>query len=82
MNLSDPNTIEAVWQKGLIILGSSPQEWRQDVFGGFMYRWAYGNRASAYGWEIDHILPVSQGGSDNLLNLRPLYWGNNAQRPY
>ena len=40
----------------------------------------YGNRNSKYGWEIDHIKPVSEGGKDILSNLRPLHWKNNASR--
>lgn len=30
-----------------------------------------------FGWVIDHILPMSLGGDDNLLNLRALHYKNN-----
>ncbi len=29
------------------------------------------------GWEIDHIKPVSESGTDDLSNLQPLQWENN-----
>ena len=35
------------------------------------------HRGSIYGWEIDHIKPKKDGGSDDLSNLRPLQWEAN-----
>jgi len=32
----------------------------------------YGNEVSPFGWYLDHIKPISQGGSDDYSNLRPL----------
>ncbi len=40
----------------------------------------HGNRNSNYGWEIDHINPVANGGGDEINNLQPLYWDNNAKK--
>lgn len=70
----------AVWQKGLEIQGNDPSVWRSDICGHTMKYAEHGNRESEYGWEIDHILAVANGGSDLLGNLQPLNWENNAAK--
>lgn len=74
------STVRQVWAKGLVVSGYDPNLWRKDSCGAWMGRHQYGNRISKYGWEIDHIVPVSRGGRDVLSNLRPLQWQNNAAR--
>jgi hypothetical protein len=69
--------IQCVWEKGRIASGNDKNRWRKDECGAWMGRQEYGKRDSEYGWEIDHISP---GGTDELDNLRPLQWQNNAGR--
>jgi len=79
MEISD--TIKAfVWRKARSITGYNPAFVRKDSCGATIEFNKYGNRDSRYGWEIDHVIPASQGGTDHLSNLRPLQWYNNASR--
>lgn len=72
--------IQQVWEKGRVVSGNDPNVWRKDDCNAWMRRQDYGNRDSQYGWEIDHIKPISEGGTDGLSNLRPLQWQNNAHK--
>ena len=76
----DESTVNAVWQKGQIVVGYDPNLYRKDSCGAWMTRSQYGNTNSEYGWEIDHIKPSSLGGSDGLYNLQPLQWENNRSK--
>jgi len=40
----------------------------------------HGDTSSKYGWEIDHIMPTSLGGTDDVGNLQPLHWENNRKK--
>jgi 5-methylcytosine-specific restriction endonuclease McrA len=70
----------AVWQKARKIPDYQEHLWRYDKCGNPMKWTEYGNRNSQHGWEIDHIMPVAHGGGDDLPNLQPLYWQNNASK--
>lgn len=67
----------AVWAKAQIVEGYDPNSIRKDPCGAFIIWNQYGNRASDFGWEIDHVYPVALGGGDELENLRAMHWENN-----
>jgi hypothetical protein len=72
--------ILAVWNKGTAVLGYEPTKYRKDPCGAWMAFSDYGNRDSIYGWEVDHILAVANGGTDVSSNLQPLQWENNVAK--
>jgi hypothetical protein len=72
----DLRTLDIVWNKAV-------NEWgffyfRKDAYGTPIAKQDFGLQ-SKYGWEIDHIVPVTQGGTDDPENLRPLHWRNNRK---
>lgn len=70
----------AAWQRATPIIGYDANIWRRDDYG-WTIRWSdHGDRQSEFGWEIDHVVPLSRGGADTFSNLRALHWRNNASR--
>ena len=77
-NFTD-NFIDAVWRKAIMVSGYDPEKWRKDYAGAWICRTQYG-LTSLYGWEIDHLRPISMSGNDSLGNLYPLHWRNNRSK--
>ena len=69
--------INAVWEKAEKDPGFVT--FKKDCCGMVIQKNKYGT-LSEHGWEIDHIKPVSQGGTDDLSNLQPFHWENNRHK--
>ena len=72
--------LRQIWSKGKIESGYDPDQYRKDDCDAWIKYSDYGKTEDWYGWEVDHIIPKSQGGSDDNSNLRPLQWENNREK--
>ena len=68
-----------VWLKAEIIPTHDPALYRKDKCGNWMQFNLLGQKGD-YGWAIDRIVPVANGGGDTLANLQPLWWNNKERR--
>lgn len=79
-NLDSEDTINYIWNQGLIVEDYDSSLFRKDAAGAWISRSEYGNRDSKFGWEIDHIYPTALGGDNDESNLRPMQWENNVSK--
>ena len=77
-NAFSADVVEAVWQKARTL--GIYETLRVDAWGWTIVQQDFGNTKSRYGWEIDHIIPIEDGGGDDLSNLQALQWENNRRK--
>lgn len=71
--------IDAVWNKARPLPDFDPNVTRTESCCARIDKADYG-KTTQHGWEIDHVKPVSEGGTDDLSNLQPLHWENNRAK--
>lgn len=87
MNFNDQQILK-VWNKAMTVDGYDPAKYRKDACGAWIVWDKYGVQDNIYAWQIDHIVPqslleekgVNQTLIDDIENLRPLQYQNNASK--
>lgn len=66
--------VDRVWEFAEVVEGNDPALWRKDEFGAWLNRQDYGNRRSAFGWEICDTSHIRR--DVGITALRPVQWEN------
>ena len=77
VNNYDDFTIVEVWRKAIPY--KKFELYKKDCYGSLMFYDDFGIE-SENGWLILHIIPVSDGGTDEIENLQPVHWKNSYKK--
>ncbi len=72
--------IEQAWSESHTVVGFDPKLVRLECCGAFIFKNAYGDTNSKFGWEVEHVYPYSKGGKNDPINLRAMQWENNRSK--
>lgn len=67
--------VQQVWQKAIEVPGYDGEQARKDLCGKLIFRDAYNDTSSKYGWSINVVDTTLD--AEDVNNLRPLQWRNN-----
>lgn len=75
---------DQLWEEAFAVEGYDSELYRHDACGAWMVKEKYGDRSSAFGWDVDYIFPkkileergVLKEEIENPTNLRALNWRN------
>ncbi len=73
------NFLDLLWLKARPALGYD-SDYAYDCSNRLINKGHYGRRNSDFGWEIGHIKPRCEGGSDSYYNLQPEHWRTNLDK--
>jgi 5-methylcytosine-specific restriction endonuclease McrA len=76
---TDDDIKDKIWNKAKTIKEKDKKMYRKDVYGIECKYDAFGKTVEG-GWQIDHIVPVSKGGSDDISNLQMLNIATNETK--
>lgn len=68
-----------VWSKAKKIKGLDPKEFRMDADKKIILYKLYGKTIEG-GWDIDHIIPISRNGTNDIDNLQALNYSYNRSK--
>ncbi len=77
--MPNQDQIDKAWDNAKPIRGEDSDNYRQDPYGNKIHKDSFGKN-SQMGWEVDHIKPKAQGGSDATQNLQALQTKVNREK--
>lgn len=69
-----------IWTATTTSIPGRPWNHARDCCGTEIDFYSYGDTESRFGWEIDHAIPLSRGGVDELANMVALQWRHNRSK--